>query len=231
MTKKIVSYLRVSTDKQGKTGLGIEAQRSAIKDHVEREACTAIAEYIEVESGKKSDRSELARAISHAKRSKSTLVVAKLDRLARNVALTSALMESNVEFVCCDNPHANRLTLHILSAVAEDEARRISDRTKAALKVAKKRGVLLGSNRPGHWDGREDKRQKGLKNARKASAVAHRKAFNEEYEDLFPIVKQLRDEGLTLQAIADELNTQGHTTRQDKPFSPMQVSRVLKKAA
>src|SRR6185369_12637823 len=101
--------------------------------------------YVEVESGKKAARPQLLAALAHPRRTKATLVVAKLDRLTRNVAFLSALMESGVDFVACDNPHANRLTIHILAAVAEDEARRISERTKAALAAYKARGGKLGS--------------------------------------------------------------------------------------
>jgi DNA invertase Pin-like site-specific DNA recombinase len=138
-----------------------------------------MAEYREVEAGKRKERPELANAVAHCRRAKATLVVAKLDRLARNVGFTSALMESKVDFVCCDNPHANKLTIHILAAVAEHEAEAISERTKAALAAAKARGVKLGSARPGHWDGREDRRLAGVKAPAKAAGEAHARAADE----------------------------------------------------
>jgi DNA invertase Pin-like site-specific DNA recombinase len=111
-----------------------------------------------VETGKRKERPELANAVAHCGRAKATLVVAKLARLARNVAFTSALMESKVDFVWSDNPHANKLTIHILAAVTVHEGEATSQRTKAALATAKARGVKLGSAPPGHWDGREDRR-------------------------------------------------------------------------
>src|SRR6478672_8252942 len=150
----IIGYLRVSTKGQGESGLGIEAQRAAVEAHAKSQGATVAAWYTEVESGKRSDRPELGKALAHARRSKATLVVAKLDRLARNVAFLSALMESKVAFLACDNPYANDLTLHILAAVAEAEVKAISARTKAALAAAKARGTKLGSARSGHWDGR-----------------------------------------------------------------------------
>ena len=183
--------------------------------------------YVEVESGKRSDRVELAKAIAHAKRSKATLVVAKLDRLARNVAFTSALMESGIEFVACDQPHANRLTIHILAAVAEHEAEMISQRTKAALSAAKVRGVKLGSARDGHWDGREDRRRAGAIAGAKAATVARKRLADEAYADLIDDLTAMRNDGLSFRAIADQLNEQGHTTRRGKPWNPMQVRNVL----
>ena len=228
---KIVAYYRVSTKKQGKSGLGLDGQKAAVEDYSRQNGCNLLTEYVEVETGKSKDRPELLKAIAHAKRSKATLVVAKLDRLARNVAFTSALMESKVDFLACDNPHANKFTIHILAAVAEHEAEQISQRTKVALAAAKKRGVKLGSSRPGHWDGKEGQRQAGLKKARTAAAKAHRATFDDEYADLFPIVKELHNNGKSLQAIADELNDMGHTTRRGKSWGRMQVSRVLKRAA
>ena len=171
----------------------------------------------------------MAKALAHCRRSKATLVVAKLDRLARNVAFTSALMDSNVEFVR-DNPHANRLTIHILAAVAEAEAVAISERTKAALAAAKARGVKLGSARPGHWKGREDRRLAGTRLAAKAAAVANKRAAVEAYADLLPIVGAMRAKGRSLQQIANWLNTMGHSTRRAKQWSPTQVARVLSKA-
>ncbi len=183
--------------------------------------------YTEVESGKRSDRAELAKAIAHAKRSKATLVVAKLDRLARNVAFTSALMESGVDFVACDQPHANRLTIHILAAVAEHEAEMISQRTKAALSAAKVRGVKLGSARDGHWDGREDRRRAGAKAGAIAATEARKRLADEAYADLIDDLTAMRNDGLSFRAIADQLNGQGHTTRRGKPWNPMQVRNVL----
>jgi len=229
--RRIIAYYRVSTAKQGKSGLGLEGQEAAVMEYVRQNGGKLVAEYLEVETGKNGDRPELTKGIAHARRSKATLVVAKLDRLARNVALTSALMESGVDFVCCDNPHANKFTIHILAAVAEHEAEQISQRTKTALDAAKRRGVKLGSARPGHWRGREHRRQIGLKRAREAAAMAHREAFQGEYADLFPIVQELREAGRSLQEIADELNDMGHTTRRGQPWNRMQVSRVLKRAA
>ena len=147
-TGGIVAYFRVSTKQQGESGLGLEGQEFAVEQFAQKSGNRILAKYTEVESGRVSDRPELKKAKAHAKRSKATLVVAKLDRLSRNVAFLSALMESDIEFVACDNPHANRLTIHILAAVAEDEARRISERTKAALQAAKARGVLIRKRCP-----------------------------------------------------------------------------------
>src|SRR5271168_400383 len=129
---RIVTYYRVSTKRQGESGLGLDGQRSAVEEYALRIGATVVASYTEVESGKRADRPELAAAIAHATRSKARLVVAKLDRLARNVAFLSALMESGADFVAIDNEHANRLTIHILAAVAEAEAKAISERTKSA---------------------------------------------------------------------------------------------------
>ena len=126
----MIAYYRVSTKQQQRSGLELEGQKAAVTEYAQRQDAELLSEYTEVETGKRADRPELAKAIAHSKRARATLVVAKLDRLARNVAFTSALLESGVEFIACDNPHANRLTIHILAAVAEDEARRISERTK-----------------------------------------------------------------------------------------------------
>ena len=224
---KIVSYIRVSTKAQGNSGLGLEAQRTTVAAFARERQAKILAEYREVETGKRKDRPELAKALAHCRRSKAILVVAKLDRLARNVAFTSALMDSGVEFVCCDNPHANRLTIHILAAVAEAEAVAISERTKAALAAARARGVKLGSARPGHWEGREDRRLMGTRLAAKAAAEANNRAAREAYLDLLPTIGTMRAKGQTLQQIADWLNTMGHTTRRDQNWSPTQVARVL----
>jgi DNA invertase Pin-like site-specific DNA recombinase len=223
----LIPYYRVSTKQQGASGLGLEGQRAAVEAYSQRTGGVIKASYTEIESGKKNDRPELARALGHARRAKATLVVAKLDRLARNVAFLSALMDSTVPFVACDNPEANRLTLHILSAVAEAEAKAISDRTKAALAAYKARGGMLGSARPGHWDGREDKRLGGLAKARMASGKEKAKRAKEAYADLVPAVQTMKAEGLSLRDMAARLNADGHTTRRGKPWNPVQVARVL----
>jgi DNA invertase Pin-like site-specific DNA recombinase len=226
----IVAYFRVSTKQQGDSGLGLEAQKAAVEAYAKQSGARILASYREVESGKLAERPELTRALAHAKRSKATLCVAKLDRLARNVAFLSALMRSGVDFVCCDNPHANKLTIHILAAVAEDEAERISARTKAALAAAKARGVKLGSAKPGHWNGREEARLAGLARGRAVAAKVVSQAARDAYADLLPTMQTHKAAGLTLQAIADKLNAEGHTTRRGKPWNVVQVMRVLQRA-
>jgi DNA invertase Pin-like site-specific DNA recombinase len=153
--------------------------------------------------------------------------VAKLDRLSRNVEFLAKVMNSNADFVACDNPAANRLTLHILAAVAEAEAKAISDRTKAALAAAKKRGIKLGSARPGHWKGREERRLVGARKGAKVAGESLSRAAAEAYGDLRPIVSDLRQRRLSLRAIAIELNTQGHTTRRGRSWNAVQVARLV----
>jgi DNA invertase Pin-like site-specific DNA recombinase len=223
--KNIVAYYRVSTKRQGRSGLGLEAQEKAVQDYQRENGGRVLAAYKEIETGKKSaaGRPELARALAHAKRSGALLVVAKLDRLARNVAFTSALMDAGVDFVACDQPHANRLTIHILAAVAEHEARMISDRTRAALAAYKRRGGLLGGSRPECRNLTAKARAKGRANA---SKVISEKA-RQSYADLLPTMQEWRAAGLSQQAIADRLNEQEQTTRRGKPWSQVQVMRVL----
>ena len=224
---ELIAYLRVSTKAQGASGLGLEGQRAAVEAYARQTGSKVCQWYTEIESGKKADRVELARALAHAKRSKATLVVAKLDRLARNVEFLAKVMNSGADFVACDNPAANRLTLHILSAVAEAEAKAISDRTKAALAAARQRGAKLGSNRPGHWDGKEDARKAGaLAGSKVASKVNHQAAV-EAYSDLMPTIKELSGEGKSLREIASQLNQAGHKTRRGKEWNPMQIKRLL----
>jgi DNA invertase Pin-like site-specific DNA recombinase len=223
---KMIAYYRVSTERQGRSGLGLEGQESAVAEHIANAGCELIAAYTEVETGKKHDlvnRPELRKAVAHAKRSKAILVVAKLDRLLRSTVVRSMLKTSGVHFVACDNPHANELTIDILAAVAEDEVRRISERTKAALAAAKARGTALGGSRPGHP---KPTREMALKGSI-ASAKARSITALESYADLIPVVRELRDRGLSLRKIAAELDAAGHATRNGRPWNPVQTSRVL----
>jgi DNA invertase Pin-like site-specific DNA recombinase len=184
-----IAYYRVSTDRQGASGLGLEAQRAAVLRHIG--AGKLAAEYTEVESGKKhTNRPQLLTALQECRRKKATLVIAKLDRLGRNVAFISALMESGADFVCCDNPHANKLMLHMLAAFAEHEREQISARTKAALAAAKARGVKLGNPRA----------LAALETAR-AVHIARRPA-----PGVLNIMRSLEGQGMSHRAIARELN-------------------------
>src|SRR5882672_3655031 len=140
-----VSYVRVSTERQGKSGLGLDAPRAAVNTYIARQRGELLEEYREIESGKRDDRPQLAAALAACRKRKAVLVIAKLDRLARRVSFISALMDGDVDFVACDFPQANRLTLHILAAVAEHGREMISQRTRAALQAARNRGVKLGN--------------------------------------------------------------------------------------
>jgi DNA invertase Pin-like site-specific DNA recombinase len=224
---KLVAYYRVSTRKQGESGLGLEGQVAAVAEYARAQGAEVLRAYQEVESGKRADRPELARAIAHANRSGATLVIAKLDRLARNVAFLANLMETDVEFVCCDNPNATPLTIHILAAVAEDEAKRISERTKAALAAYKARGGLLGSARP---DGRRLGREDGEK-GRRISEQVRRDRARAAYADLVGDIVRKWEEGRSLRMIASWLDEEGHTTRRGRPWNPVQVRRVLSRVS
>lgn len=141
----LVGYYRVSTDKQGRSGLGLDAQREAVDRYVSAIGGVLVGQFEEVETGKRADRPQLLAAIGACRVRNAILVIAKLDRLTRNLAFLVNLMESRVEFVCCDNPHATRFTIHILAAVAEHEREMISVRTKDAMAAAKRRGVRMGN--------------------------------------------------------------------------------------
>ncbi|MFD2574610.1 recombinase family protein [Spirosoma soli] len=189
--KKAIAYFRVSTDRQGKSGLGLEAQAEAVNQFTLREGYSVVAIYTEVESGKKNLRPQLSAALAQCRKDKATLIIAKLDRLGRNVAFISNLMESRVDFKAVDNPHANRLMVHLLAAFAEHEREQISTRTKDALAAAKRRGVSLGTY------GKEVLSQE---NAAAAMAFA---------EQLRPTIERLQAEGFnTVRALRDELNRQ-----------------------
>lgn len=228
---RFVSYLRVSTKAQGQSGLDLEAQRSTVAMHVDASGGELLKEFIEVESGGKNERQELRSAIAYARRCKARLLVAKLDRLARSVAFTATLMESGVDFIACDNPHANSFTIHILAAVAQYEREMISKRTKEALGAAKERGVALGSNRPGHWDDREHRRRLGAARGAARAAEAHRAAADVAYEDVLPLIAELREAGVGLNAVARRLNEEGIPSRRGKRWYGTTVKLVLLRAS
>jgi len=209
---RYIAYYRVSTEKQGASGLGLEAQQQAVINYIKPE--NIYQEFTEVESGRKKDRPILQEALELCKATGSTLVIAKLDRLARNVAFVSALLESGVKFVCCDMPTANELTIHIYSAIAQDEAKRISTRTREALQVLKDRGVQLGT--PENLT--QEARLKGA-NAMRTKATENR---NNKLARAF--LKLLTG---SLTSMASQLNESGFKTAKNKSFSPMQVKRLL----
>lgn len=229
--RAVVSYIRVSTRKQGASGLGLEAQQATAAEYASREGARIVAEYREVESGKKAARPELLKALAHCRAAKATLVVAKLDRLSRNMAFLSALMDSDIDFVCLDNPHANRLTLHVMAAMAEQEARATSERTKAALAAAKRRGVLLGSRRPGHWDGLEARRTAGSRRGVRRAAELRTAAARQHNAVAVETALELRKAGLPWQAVATELNDRGLVTRRGNAWSKSSIFTAVVEAA
>lgn len=227
--RTFVSYLRVSTRSQGDSGLGIEAQRADVERYLRQFSGKLIAEFVEVESGKRSDRPRLSEALALVRASKATLIVAKMDRLARNVAFLSALMEAGVDFIAVDNPHATRLTVHILAAVAEYERELIVKRTKAALAQARLRGVRLGSRRKGHWIGREDRRRHGSAIGAKKAAYRHRERADAAASDIAPLILEQRRQGMSLSAIARVLNDRGIPTRRGRSWTSTGVGNVLRR--
>jgi DNA invertase Pin-like site-specific DNA recombinase len=224
---KLVAYYRVSTDKQADSGLGLEAQQAAVGAFAERTGATIIGAYQETESGRNNRRPELQKALAHAKGAHATLVVKTLDRLTRNLHFLTEMMDAGVEFVAVDQPDANRLTLHIMAVVAEDETRRISERTKAALAAYKARGGLLGGARPDHKGLPEQSRLAGVR----AGALSNRLAADSYYRALAPRVKELRLSGMTQAAIAERFNSEGLTTQSGGPWTQVAVLRVLRRFA
>jgi DNA invertase Pin-like site-specific DNA recombinase len=205
---KFVSYLRVSTERQGKSGLGLEAQRQAVADYLNGGNWELIAEFVEVETGKRDDRPRLREALHRAKVTGATLVIAKLDRLSRNLAFIATLQDSGARFVAADMPEANETMIQFLAVIAQHERKMISTRTKAALAAAKARGKRLGNpnlaalqsagaGQPG-WT---------------AGADSNREAANKFARDVLPVVEAIRGDGITsLNGIAAALNDRGILT-------------------
>lgn len=220
---KFVSYVRVSTQRQGASGLGLDAQRKAVADYLNGRAGELVEEFTEVESGRRNDRPQLAAALVACRKHRATLLIAKLDRLARNVAFVANLMESGVEFVAVDMPMANRLTVHILAAVAEHERDAISARTKAALAAAKARGRHLG------WS-IEERREEQLKASRRG-ADSGRSRADAFAANVAPVVESIRASGIsTLAGIADALNARGVRTARGGMWHPTTVRNVVRRS-
>ncbi len=208
---RFVAYYRVSTAHQGASGLGLEAQREAVRVHVKAAGGVIVVNFTEIESGKKNDRPRIAAALAACRTRKATLVIAKLDRLARNVAFISNLMESGVDFIACDNPHATRFTIQILAAVAEHEREQISTRIKEALAVAKARGVKLGNP--------------NLEAARRRAAEGRR--THKPAPELVAAIVGLAGQGYSQREIARRLNTLGLRTDRRKQWYGATVGKLL----
>lgn len=224
---KLVAYYRVSRKSQAASGLGLAAQRQAVESYAAANGGRIVAEFQETESGKRADRIQLAAAIARTRAVRGTLVIAKLDRLSRSVSFTSALMESGIQFVCCDNPNATPLVIHIVAAMAQAEREAVSDRTKRALAVAKRNGTKLGTHRRGHRiDWRKGQRN-GLAKATAAAAANAKQTRDDCYSHLLADVQSMRESGLSYASIAERLNDAGHVTTSGKPFAGMTVHRLL----
>lgn len=222
---KLVSYLRVSTKKQGESGLGLDAQRTAIDAYAAQRRGAVVQTFIEIESGKLNQRPELANALHLAKVTGATLVIAKLDRLSRNAAFLLALRDSGVRFVAADLPDANDLTVGIMALVAQQEREAISRRTKDALAAAKARGVRLGNP-----NGAQALQRAGRGN--EASVQSIQKAANSHAQDLRPVIQALAAEGKTsLGAIATALNERGMLTPRRARWHKTSVRNLLDRLA
>jgi len=209
---QFVAYYRVSTAKQGRSGLGLEAQQDSVGNYVDHRGGELLEQFIEVESGKRDDRPELGRALRRCLLTGSTLVIAKLDRLSRDVAFIANLQKSKVEFVCVDMPEANTLTIGMMSVLAQYERELISERTKAGLAAAKRRGTVLGNPRP------DDVRYTDTA-AATAGKIAIAEERNAQLRELIAEVKAKADEQLSTRRIADALNDAGYTTARGEAFT------------
>ena len=222
---KIVKYLRVSTTRQGDSGLGLEAQRKALLDYATARSATIVKEFVEVESGKNNNRPQLAAALHLAKVTGSVLVIAKLDRLSRNAAFLLALRDSGVKFVAADMPDANDLTVGIMALVAQQEREAISKRTTDALQAAKARGQKLGNPNGAEALRRAAKGNDAAVNTIKAKAEAFA-------ADLKPIIQDITNAGVkSLGGIAKELTARKISTARGGPWTKANVSNLLARLA
>ena len=215
-----VSYLRVSTQKQGYSGLGLEAQKEIIRNYLNGK--TPVTEYVEVESGRKKDRPKLKEALDLCRKTGSTLIVAKLDRLARNVSFLSSLLENDVEIVFCDFPQANKMVLHILSAISQYEAELTASRTKSALQAKKARGYRLGN--PEHL---LNKHQQAIQNS--IMTCKTKAENNPNNKRAVAMLRTLVKENRSLKEMADILNGEGFVTSKGASFSKTTVYKLIKR--
>jgi DNA invertase Pin-like site-specific DNA recombinase len=215
---RFVAYLRVSTQKQGRSGLGLEAQRESVQRFVRERAGEIIAEYIEVETGKRDDRPELVNALKRCRLTGATLVVAKLDRLSRNAAFLLTLRDSGVDFIAVDLPEANTMTVGVMAVVAQYEREMISARTKAALAAAKARGKRLGGYR---------ERAPNIADHQAEAVRVVKLRANKAAEERFPDVAKLQAEGLSLNEIARRLDQEGIKTSRGGRWTATAVRRTL----
>lgn len=218
MQKSYVSYLRVSTRMQGRDGLGIEAQRNQVQGYV-RDTGVILTEYVEVESGANDERQQLTLALAEAKRTGATLIIAKLDRLSRNVGFIFALRDSGVNFVCCDIPDANTLTIGLFAVMAQHEREIISKRVRDALAAKKAQGFKLGGPMALTPEA-----------IAKSVAVRQQKALENPQNRQATRLAQVLRQDHTLRQIADELNRSGYVTRNNKQFTAAGVQRLLERA-
>lgn len=213
---RYIAYYRVSTQKQGLSGLGLEAQKTAVERFTNNCSDCIIASYTDIESGKKNDRPELKRAIEAASRNNATLLIAKLDRLSRNAAFIFTLRDSNTDFVCVDMPTANNVTIGIMAVLAQDERERISQRTRAALQELKKQGKKLGSPQNLNTNAISRGLQVRKENADK----------NENNKRATALIVSMKESGKTFYDITQRLNAQGFKTRRNCQFQQVQVQRL-----
>lgn len=223
--KYYIAYYRVSTKQQGASGLGLDSQKEAVKRHTENCGACILAEFTEVESGKKNDRQELQKAIAAAKHQGATLLIAKLDRLARNAAFIFTLRDAGINFICCDMPDANTLTIGIFATLAQYEAELISSRTKAALAVKKAQGFKLGTPKPFDDLAREKskqvRKQKAIENKTKLSSAAE---IIKEAVQLADYKKQ----SITISAIVEKLNSYNIVTTTGKMWTTENIRPLLR---
>jgi len=220
---KIVAYQRVSTARQGASGLGLEAQTHAINEYARQREATILETFTEVESGKNNDRPELTKALHLAKVTGSTLVIAKLDRLSRNASFLLALRDSGVKFIAADMPDANELTVGIMSLVAQQEREAISKRTKDALQAAKARGVKLGNP-----NGADALKRAGKGN--KAGVETIKLKADRHAANLKPVIDALKAEGVTsLNEIAKSLNKKGMLTQRKGRWHKTTVKNLIER--